>query len=348
MPSAATVPGGFLVCPPLDLPLRLRNEWGNAKFTPLPAPAVGLFPTDHFAAISRSGEPELHQIHEAVDLESGAGNIVYAAYSGEVVSLSTTQVLLSHHVGGSGFATRYIHVEPLPPLAAGDTVAKGQPIATVIDFAAAGPHLHFELWHWINGVAATVTDNLAVPIDPTKMLARWEAVHALDYAVLGDIASAVAPVLDGGAWDGALIHAYRAARLPGFERPEVEVLAPGAVWRISEGDRTHLLRMEEPSITVFDEAYGSRRVAIGPLERAAIVHRRNYPAFVVSGADSSDSYAVPLHDAGPLEEQQLAMLRLAFEQGTPVELDVRRSPYWSMDGSVDDVVATIEGVTLLR
>ena len=348
MPSAATVPGGFLVCPPLDLPLRLRNEWGNAKFTPLPAAAVGQFSSDHFGAISRSGAPELHQIHEAVDLESGVGNPVYAAYVGEVVSLSTTQILLNHHVSGSGFATRYIHVEPLAPLSVGDTVVKGQPIATVIDFASAGPHLHFELWHWINSTATNATDNLAVPIDPTNMLARWEEVHALDYAVLGDIASAVAPVLDGGAWHGALIHAYRAARLPGFDSPEVEVLAPGAVWRISEGDRTHLLRIEEPSITVFDEAYGSRRVVIGSLEQAAIVRRRNYPAFVVSGTDSSDSYAVPLHDAGPLEEQKLAILRLAFEQGTPVELDVRRSPYWSMDGSVDDVVATIEGVTLLR
>jgi len=42
-------------------------------------------------------------------------------------------------------------------------------------------------------------------------------------------------VLDAGAWHGAVIHAYRAARLRGFEQPEVEVIAAGSVWRITEG-----------------------------------------------------------------------------------------------------------------
>ncbi len=42
-------------------------------------------------------------------------------------------------------------------------------------------------------------------------------------------------MLDAGAWHGAVIHAYRAARLPSFEQPEVEVIAAGSVWRITEG-----------------------------------------------------------------------------------------------------------------
>lgn len=348
MSSTATVPGGFLVCPPLDLPLRLRNEWGTVSFHALqPAGAFGLFPTDHFAALTPLATPEFHRIHEGVDLESGIGNPVYAAYAGEVVSLDPTQVLLSHHENGSGFATRYVHVEPVPTLTAGDHVLKGQPIATVNDFVAAGPHLHFELWHWINGVATNNTDGQAVSVDPTRMLERWERVHGLDYRVLGDIAADVGPVLDGGQWHGALLHAYRAARLPSFERPEIEVIAPGAVWRIAEGDRTHLLRIEEPTITVFDEAYGSRTVVLDRVERAGVVQRRNYPTFVIGGVDD-DAYAVPLHDPGPVDEQKVAMLRLAYEQGVPVELQIRRSPYWSMDGSIDEIAGLIDGVTVLR
>jgi len=53
-----------------------------------------------------------------------------------------------------------------------------------------------------------------------------------------------------------------------------------------------------------------------------------------------------LHGAGLQESMMADLLRQAFQQRSPVELDLRRSPFWAMDGSLDDIQAVIEGVRL--
>ena len=40
------------------------------------------------------------------------------------------------------------------------------------------------------------------------------------------------------------------------------------------------------------------------------------------------------------------LLRQAYQQRTAVELEVRRSPFWGMDGSLDEFLAVIDGVRL--
>ena len=202
-------------------------------------------------------------------------------------------------------------------------------------------------------MAGGLTDQLAVSIDPTRMLYRWEVEHRLDYAVLGALPSTIVPVLDAGVWHPGLINAYRASRIEGFSapqvtprvRPQVEVIAPGAVWRITEGNRRHLLRLESPSITVIDEAYGSRTVPIERLERVTLTRRRQYPALLIE-ADGV-TYGLPLHDSGPDDDRLATMLSTAHQRGCPIELSVRRSPFWQMDGSVDEVEAVVDGVALL-
>lgn len=343
MPHDATVPSGFLICPPLDFPLRLRGPWGGPKFDPLsadlPMPCAG----DHFASVHREGIPVAHRVHEAVDLESGERCCVYAAYSGRVEDVGAANIMVSHQDNGTAFATNYIHVNPLR--AVGDFVTKGAVIATVAHNDS-GDHLHFELWHWVRPGAPPQTDPNAVSIDPTRMLARWERVHALDYAVLGLLDDSLVPALDAQVWAEELHGAYRSARLPPFESPTVLALAAGSVWRVSEGDRSHLLRLEGPHITVIDEAYGTRTVAAERIDSLAVTRRRSFPTCVVSCA--SGRYGVPLHDETSFERDLVDLLELAVDRELAVELDVRRSAFWGMDGSVDDIVGVLEGVHLLR
>lgn len=346
MAHDAVTPSGFLLCPPLDLPMRLRGHWGGPKLDGGLGESAAECASDRFASVHHSGLASRHRIHEAVDLESGEGCCVFAAYSGEIAEVNPQNLLITHHIGDAAFATRYMHVIP-GPKGVGRTVGKGEAIATVAHNDA-GDHLHFELWHWIDPDASPDTDSGAVPIDPTRMLSRWEVEHALDYAVLGTIDAGVAEALDDGLWSAPLVAAYRSSRIRALQTPSVEVLAAGAVWRLTDGTAAHLLRLEGPSITIFDEAYGTRTVHVGHLDEVAVVRRRSHPTVVVTA--EGIVYGIPLHDATASDRHLVDLLHAAFDAGgdTNVTLQVRRSPFWGMDGSVDEVSAVIEGVRLRR
>lgn len=339
MAHDATIPSDFLICPPLDYPLRPRGKWGHARFDPI-EPVDGGCASDRFASVNSHGQPSVHTVHEALDFESGEGACVFAAYVGTVEEINSGNVLISHHNGRSAFASKYIHIVPNATLTVGQRVNKGIPIATV-GHHDSGDHLHFELWHWVNPNAGIDTDRDAVPVDPTRLLYRWEQELELDYAVLGTIDADVAAALDLGNWEPPTLGAYRSARLHRFETPEVEVLAAGAVWRVTEGEVSHLLRLEGPNITVIDEAYGVRGVALDRIDQVGLVRRSGYPTFVVSAGDMQ--YAIPLHQATDVERELVALLRSAHERGATADLDIRRSPFWGMDGSIDDISAVIEG-----
>ena len=135
------------MCPPLDYPLRLAFEggfFGAPRFHGQPG---GDCCSDHFASVTPDGAAGLHQIHEAVDLASGAGACVYAAYSGTIVGKKQGSLVIDHQGTGEAYATQYLHIAP-GPKEIGDRVIKGEPIASVRPHPA-GDHLHFELWHWI-------------------------------------------------------------------------------------------------------------------------------------------------------------------------------------------------------
>jgi hypothetical protein len=343
MTHQATVPSGFMVSPPLDYPLRLRapnGRWGMARVMgPAPAATCG---SDHFASVNPDGVPGLHRIHEAVDLASGEGNCVFAAYAGTIVEKTPAHLTITHHDGGAAFATQYLHIVPGPKVV-GDRVVTGEPIASV-DHDDAGDHLHFELWHWVSSPPTPNLPMKAVPVDPTRLLYRWEVELELDYAVLGIIDLSFSADLDAGTWSAALQDAYAAAGFPGFTTPAITVLAAGAVWRIAEAPTTHLLRKEGPWITVIDEAYRTRVVPAAVPDRIGIQRRLGFPVFLVQTGDAT--YAVPLHQAPAEDRAMVALLEEAFKAATPVELDVRRSAFWAMDGSADSVAGVIEGARL--
>lgn len=66
------------------------------------------------------------------------------------------------------------------------------------------------------------------------------------------------------------------------------------------------------------------------------------------------TYGIPLHGieqdhihGASFEESELIrLLEQAYEHNIAVELDVRRSAFWGMDGSQDEIQAVIEGVRL--
>ena len=345
MTHQATVTGGFMLSPPLDYPLRLRapgGRWGMVRLQGSPSATCS---SDHFASIHPDGIPGLHRIHEAFDLASGEGNCVFAAYAGTIVDKSSAQLTITHHDDGAAFATQYIHIVP-GPKNVGDRVLTGEPIASV-DHNDAGDHLHFELWHWVTSPSSGDLTRQAVPIDPTRLLYRWEVELELDYAVLGAIDPSVSGDLDAVTWSSPLQTAYESAEpaeIPSFVNPTITVLAEGTVWRIEENGTTHLLRKEGPAITVIDEAYGTRLVPSAAPDRIGIQRRRGFPIFVVETGGAT--YAIPLHQAPAEDLAKVALIEGAFAARTPVELDVRRSAFWAMDGSTDSVVGVIEGVRL--
>ena len=343
MAHQATVTGGFMLSPPLDYPLRLRapgGRWGMARLQGSPSATCS---SDHFASIEPDGVPGLQRIHEAFDLASGEGNCVFAAYAGIIVDKSSAQLTITHHDDGAAFATQYIHIVP-GPKNVGDRVLTGEPIASV-DHHDAGDHLHFELWHWVTSPSSGDLTRQAVPIDPTRLLYRWEVELELDYAVLGGIDPSVSGDLDAVTWSAALQTAYDSVGIPSFVNPTITVLATGMVWRIEEDETTHLLRKEGPAkITVIDEAYGTRLVPSAAPDRIGIQRRLGFPIFVVETGGAT--YAIPLHQAPAEDLAKVALIEGAFAARTSVELDVRRSAFWAMDGSTDSVVGVIEGVRL--
>ena len=342
MSLVADIRSDFLICPPLDYPLRLAFDVGFFGAPRINGASGGDCCSDHFASVTPDGAAGLHQIHEAVDLASGAGSCVYAAYSGTIVGKGEGQLVIDHQGTGEAYASQYLHITP-GPKEIGDRVVKGESIASVKPHVA-GDHLHFELWHWITATPQGDTDTEAVPVDPTRLLYHWEQALALDYAVLGSIDAAAAAELDAETPGPTLTAAYAAAGIDRPSSPEISALAPGCVWRIAGADVVHLLRAERRSISVIEEAYGHRTISPSSIDRIGITRRWSYPTFLVT-ADGV-TYGVPLHQAPDSDQTIVDLIRGAFADRTHVELEIRRSAFWRMDGSLDEIAGAVAGIRL--
>jgi hypothetical protein len=342
MSLVARIPSDFLICPPLDYPLRLAFEGGFFGAPRIQGQASGACCSDHFASVTPDGSAGLHQVHEAVDLASGAGSCVYAAYAGTIVDKLAGQLVIDHQGSGEAYASQYLHIDP-GPKEIGDRVIKGEPIASVAPHPA-GDHLHFELWHWITPNPRGDTDTEAVPVDPTRLLAHWEEALDLDYAVLGSVDAGAGTELDAETAGRSLAAAYDAAGIAPPSSPQIAALATGCVWRITGVDVVHLLRAERGAITVIEEAYGHRTIRPRSIDRIGVTRRWSYATFLV-GADGI-TYGIPLHQAPASDQTIVDLLRSAFRTRHPIELEIRRSAFWRMDGSLDEFAGVITGVRL--
>ena len=342
MPLVAGIPSDFQLCPPLDPPWRLAFPIGFFGAPRVNGPAGGDCCSDHFAAVTPDGSAGLLQIHEAVDLASGAGSCVFAAYSGTIVDTGPAQMVISHQGRGEGYASKYVHIRP-GPKAAGDRVIKGEPIASV-DSHEAGDHLHFELWHWLAATPQGDLDAKAVPVDPTRLLYHWEQALDLDYAVLGSIDAAASAELDSETPGPTLTTAYDAAGIDLPPSPVITALAPGCVWRIAGTDVIHLLRAERGSISVIDEAYGCRTISRSSIDRIGVTRRWSYPTFLVEA--EGITYGIPLHKAPDSDRIIVDLVERAFADRHRVELEIRRSAFWRMDGSLDEIAGVVTGIRL--
>ena len=135
---------------------------------PQPAPAPGRYVK--------------HQLHEAVDLEGEAGDCVFAAYTGRVVEVERSpdgvrgDVTIDHHPLGNGLVSRYLHLEGASIcVEPGESVTKGDLIAR-IGSGPADPHLHLELRIVLDPSDRRFwSDRNSIPVDPTRLLYRFEA-----------------------------------------------------------------------------------------------------------------------------------------------------------------------------
>ncbi len=94
-----------------------------------------------------------YYLHEGIDFAADAGTEVYAALDGTVTAITTgdelygTVITLSH---ANNITTTYTFVDAVETLAVGDSVSRGDVIATVADAVGIeykdGPHLHFEIY----------------------------------------------------------------------------------------------------------------------------------------------------------------------------------------------------------
>jgi hypothetical protein len=342
MTLVAGIRSDFLVCPPLDYPLRLAFPVGFFGAPRVNGQAGGDCCSDHFASVNPDGLRGLHQIHEAVDLASGAGSCVFAAYSGTIVGRDQGHLVIDHQGTGEAYASQYLHVTP-GPKAIGDRVVKGESIASVKPHVA-GDHLHFELWHWITETPQGDTDTEAVPVDPTRLLYHWEQAADLDYAVLGSIDAAASAELDAETPGPILAAAYDAVGIDRPSSPTIAALAPGCVWRITGADVLHLLRAERGSITVIEEAYGHRTRSVTLINRVGMTRRWSYPTFLVEAGGVT--YGVPLHQAPDSDHTLVDLIQRAFADHIRVDLEIRRSAFWRMDGSLDEIAGVVTGIRL--
>lgn len=348
MSVVAGIRSDFLICPPLDHPLRLAFPVGFFGAPRVQGQAGGDCCSDHFASVTPDGSTGLHQIHEAVDLASGSGSCVFAAYSGTIVGKDPGQLVIDHQGEGEAYASRYLHIDH-GPKAIGDRVVKGEPIARVRAHAA-GDHLHFELWHWATAAPQGDPDAEAVPVDPTRLLYHWEQALELDYAVLGSIDMAASAELDSETPGAILTSAYDDAGIALPSSLEITALAPECAWRITgadvvtEADVAQLLRAERGAISVIEEAKGHRTISPSSIDRIGVTRRWSYPAFLVE-ADGI-TYGVPLYQAPDSDQSIVDLVRCAFADRTRVDLEIRRSAFWRMDGSLDEIAAVITGIRL--
>lgn len=125
---------------------------GDATFT-LPVAevdAVNTFGVYHNTTLNK------YYLHTGIDFAADAGSEVYAVLDGTVESIVTdsrltgTTITLSHE---NGLTTTYTFVEAVDTLSVGDSVSKGDVIATVAEAMGNeykdGAHLHFEVF--LNG-----------------------------------------------------------------------------------------------------------------------------------------------------------------------------------------------------
>ena len=121
-----------------------------------------LMPVDEVNAVNSYGfyhntTLDKYYLHTGIDFAGDVGDEVYAALDGTVESITSDPVLmgttitLSHE---NGLKTTYTFVDAAEGLAVGDTVEKGDVIATVAEAMGQeykdGAHLHFEVI--LNGV----------------------------------------------------------------------------------------------------------------------------------------------------------------------------------------------------
>lgn len=117
-----------------------------------------LMPVDEVNAVNSYGfyhntTLDKYYLHTGIDFAGDVGDEVYAALDGTVESITSDPVLmgttitLSHE---NGLKTTYTFVDAAEGLAVGDTVEKGDVIATVAEAMGQeykdGAHLHFEVF----------------------------------------------------------------------------------------------------------------------------------------------------------------------------------------------------------
>jgi hypothetical protein len=116
------------------------------------------------------------------------------------------------------------------------------------------------------------------------------------------------------------------------------------VWRVAGTDVVHLLRAERGSISVIEEARGHRTTGPSTIDRIGVTRRWSYPTFLV--AVGGITYGIPLHGAPDSDRSIVDLIRSAFADRHQVQLQVRRSAFWRMDGSLDEVAGVVTGITL--
>lgn len=117
-----------------------------------------LMPVDEVNAVNSYGfyhntTLDKYYLHTGIDFAGDVGDEVYAALDGTVESITSDPVLmgttitLSHE---NGLKTTYTFVDAAEGLAVGDTVEKGDVIATIAEAMGQeykdGAHLHFEVF----------------------------------------------------------------------------------------------------------------------------------------------------------------------------------------------------------
>lgn len=117
-----------------------------------------LMPVDEVNAVNSYGfyhntTLDKYYLHTGIDFAGDVGDEVYAALDGTVESITSDPVLmgttitLSHE---NGLKTTYTFIDAAEGLAVGDTVEKGDVIATVAEAMGQeykdGAHLHFEVF----------------------------------------------------------------------------------------------------------------------------------------------------------------------------------------------------------
>ena len=117
-----------------------------------------LMPVDEVNAVNSYGfyhntTLDKYYLHTGIDFAGDVGDEVYAALDGTVESITSDPVLMGTTItlsNENGLKTTYTFVDAAEGLAGGDTVEKGDVIATVAEAMGQeykdGDHLHFEVF----------------------------------------------------------------------------------------------------------------------------------------------------------------------------------------------------------